>query len=318
MDKQKKRRMVGSGLLMAMLALGCDAGDAEVDGPVELRPGSGAGGVWLNTNAIGSTAFSELDLKGNLHDGVRLVKVSVKSGGKWQVLDGIDWHNGQARGKRGGTVYVGQAMLGSKWELKMLVGGVEKPTTMTIAEVEEAEPGEFRYVFQYTDVYGVVKNVCAADPSGDVAVVPIQDITVDDVTGVIAPRPDTLYLACTSGAVGKAVAWGYKPWQRAQGDFEAAVRMVRADYCYDGTSWTTPGAPVEVRDVWDINDFLNVEHPTEAVWGRDALGCLGQTRSALFPRALVTCGGVALPACSEGADLSSYDGALFWVKNDPQ
>src|SRR5690349_19249436 len=129
MDRQKTLLMVGNAVLLTVLAFGCDAGDdpgASDDGPVEtaFRPGSGAGGVWLNTNAIGATAFSELDLDGKLHKGVKLVKVSVKTGpSSYAALDGIEWLGGQARGKRGGTYYIGAAMVGSKWEIKFTIDG---------------------------------------------------------------------------------------------------------------------------------------------------------------------------------------------------
>lgn len=319
MDRQKKLLMVGNAMLLCVLAFGCDAVDdpGAVDGGAEeatLRPGSGAGGVWLNTNAIGTTPISELDLQGKLHDGARLGKVSVKaSNGAYLALDKIEWVGGQPRGRRGNTHYSGASMVGSKWELTLVVDGAPQPKLLTIADYEEAAPGEYRYVFQYNDADGAPQDVCAPDVSGDVSVIPLKDISVDDATGAITQRSNTLYLACTSGAVGKAVVWGYKPWERSLAEFAAAVRMVRADYCYDGRSWTTPGTPVEVRDRWHINDFLNEDHPTEALWGEDGLVCLSTARSFSYPE--ITCAS-PLPSC-DGETLDDTN-ALYWVKNDPQ
>jgi len=323
MDRQKKFLMVGNGLLLAALALGCDAVDAGVvddsDDAVTLRPGSGGGGVWLNTNAIGTHAFSEIDLQEAQHDGVQMVRVRIKGpNDTWPELEKVEFSGGQLRGKIGNTYYSGAQLVDSKWDLKLVQGTNQTPATMWISDFEEAEPGELRYTFHYNDVNGNPIPMCDPDPQGDIAAVPIQDISVNDTTGVITTRSNTLYLGCTSGAVGKAVVWGYKPWERSLKEFEAAVRMVRADYCYDGHSWTVPGTPLEIRDKWDINDFLNESHPTEAIWGTTALQCLGTPRNIGYLYDQVTCSGATLSPCAPGADLSTYGGAVYWSKNDPQ
>lgn len=322
MDTQKTLLMVGNGVLLAALALGCDAVEDDYaggddPGEVELRPGSGAGGVWLNTNAIGTHEFSEIDLTETLHDGVRLVRVRVKGpNNTWPELDKVEFAGGQLRGKLGSAYYTGEGLVESKWDLKLVKGSVETAATMWVSDFEEAEPGEYRYTFHYNDANGNPVPLCDPDPEGDIAAVPIKDITVNGTTGAIGPRPSTLYLGCTSGAVGKAVVWGYKPWERNIKEFEAAVRMVRADYCYNGVSWTVPGTPIEVRDKWDINDFLNEGHPTEAIWGKDRLLCLGTPRNVGLV-GQVTCGGVTPPSCPVNADMVNYAGSLFWTKNDP-
>jgi hypothetical protein len=51
-------------------------------------------------------------------------------------------------------------------------------------------------------------------------------------------------VSCTSGAIGKCVRAGYKPWVRANDgrlmwDYhQACVRAIRADYCGNGVSYT--------------------------------------------------------------------------------
>lgn len=318
MDRQKLLLLVGNGVVLAALALGCDPADADLDdlgdlGDVELRPGSGAGGVWLNTHAIGTHAFSEIDLKEAPHDGVRLVRVLIPGpNATWLELDKLEFEgSGQLRGKLGNVLYKGAGLLNSRWELKLLQGATETPATMWISAYEEAEPGEFRYTFHYENADGVATPVCTPDPDGDISVVPMRNLHVDDITGDVTTRSDTLYLACTSGAVGKAAVWGYKSWNLSPADFEVAVRMVRADYCYDGTSWTTPSAPIEIKDRWGINDHLNPTNPTEAVWGKDFLRCLATPRGGQP----VTCNGAALPACPANVGMTTWGDAFFWLKH---
>jgi hypothetical protein len=92
-------------------------------------------------------------------------------------------------------------------------------------------------------------------------------------------------LTCTSGAIGKCVRFGYKPWKTTpEGvslwDYhEACTRMVRADYCGDGRSWTKDGTPIDLYDrlaiqTEDQNDGMEFE----AAWGIDGAHCVRHTR----------------------------------------
>jgi hypothetical protein len=146
--------------------------------------------------------------------------------------------------------------------------------------------------------------------------IPMKDITVDEFTGDMAPRKDTLYLACTSGAVGKAIVWGYRPWERPLPEFEVATRMVRADYCYDGMSWTETGMPIQVKDKYGINTFLYANDPTEIVWTKTKAACVNTPRNPTYGGAQVTCNGVALPTCAANVSMSTYGETLFWTKID--
>lgn len=75
--------------------------------------------------------------------------------------------------------------------------------------------------------------------------------------------------ACTQiGAIGKCIEAGYQPWTSSDGvmlaaEHEACVRLLRADYCGDGTPHTVDGVVVNVYDV------AGVQHDTEA-WGVEA------------------------------------------------
>jgi hypothetical protein len=61
-----------------------------------------------------------------------------------------------------------------------------------------------------------------------------------------------LSFACEGvGAIAKCVDQGYKPWVSATYDrtHQSCVRMVRADYCGNGISWTQNGTQIDVEDV---------------------------------------------------------------------
>lgn len=62
----------------------------------------------------------------------------------------------------------------------------------------------------------------------------------------------------------------------------ACVRMVRADYCGDGTSWTRDGVPINVYDSLGINtdDAL---WTVDAAWSPAGALCIGETHRDYQP-----------------------------------
>ena len=95
-------------------------------------------------------------------------------------------------------------------------------------------------------------------------------------------RNGDITLVCSSGAVGKCVRFGYKPWKEELLPYHAAcVHAVRADYCGDGTAHTRDGVLI------DIYDRLGIQKPStlgdggyafEAGYARDGAVCVASTR----------------------------------------
>ncbi len=302
-------------------ATACDPADgAEREpaedgaGEVSLRPvgvGTG-GGVFLNTSVIGA---DELDLNKLLFAEVKLVSVKIKIKNKLELLDTVWASEGEMFGTRGGVTYRGVAFLGAEVRVRLYTQkyyNVEVPYTVS---TYTAAPGQMpRYTLKYTE-NGTQKYLCATDSVEQAAAIVLDSFTVDKTTGDITTRANTLYLGCASGAVGKAPTWGYKPWELGIADFEAMVRMVRADYCGDGVSWTTPGRAVTIQDVWGINTFASSAGPTEAIWGPAGALCIGQARDPNVSASNVVCGGVPVPVCPADVSLSTYPTALAWLKS---
>ena len=117
-------------------------------------------------------------------------------------------------------------------------------------------------------------QLCNPDPEGRRLAVPIPGSFAED--GRYVPDATRLTLTCTSGAAGKCVRFGYKPWGTAPDGtpltdlYRACVRMVRADYCGDGRSYTRDGTMIEVEDAFGILGDGGLPSPTrrfEAAWG---------------------------------------------------
>ena len=83
--------------------------------------------------------------------------------------------------------------------------------------------------------------------------------------------------ACRHYAAAKCVELGYRPWvtspQELDSYFQTCTRVLRADYCGDGTSYTVDGTLI------DIYDQLGVQSDTEtwlgeAEWGPKGALCM--------------------------------------------
>lgn len=80
--------------------------------------------------------------------------------------------------------------------------------------------------------------------------------------------PRTFTFACEGAAIAKCIHFGYKPWASVNGvslaaHHQACTRLIRADYCGDGTSHTVNGQWV------NIYDAVGVQRDTES-WGLEA------------------------------------------------
>jgi ADYC domain len=110
--------------------------------------------------------------------------------------------------------------------------------------------------------------VCDADPDGRRQGFPIAGRPRAD--GMLEQaEPGIFELACTSGALGKCVRFGYPPWASAGGTalrevYNACIRMVRADYCGDGTPTTKDGVRIDIYDDFGIQNEPEMDF--EAGW----------------------------------------------------
>lgn len=133
-----------------------------------------------------------------------------------------------------------------------------------------------------------------------------ESICADGTKGVFVPgvwdgraahhASDTMAsFSCVSGAIAKCVLWGYDPERVGAGLHQACTRMVRADYCGTGESFTRDGTSIDLFDTRGIQRAANEPgFSFEAGWSEKGAVCVSRPRLA---GDVPSCWS-ALPACS--------------------
>lgn len=161
------------------------------------------------------------------------------------------------------------------------------PVRARIASVvpDPARPSVLLHDLQVVGDDGVERPLCNEGPDGLRLGFPIRGRT--DATGALrAAEPGAFEFVCTAGAQGKCVRFGYDPWGSAADGapmldhFNACVRMVRADYCGDGRTFTRDGTLIGFGDSAGVNTFDPAGETVrlEAAWGSEGAVCVARTR----------------------------------------
>jgi hypothetical protein len=169
--------------------------------------------------------------------------------------------------------------------LVIAMGGQAMRVRIDAVEADpEAKNGRvLLHTFSVQATDGSWQNVCDAGPDGRRQGFPIAG----------RPRPDgsfgpaergILELACTSGALGKCVRFGYPPWVTLKGIqpfdiYNACIRMVRADYCGAGIPTTKEGQRIDIYDDQGIQTPENdPAMDFEAGWTAEGAVCVRHVR----------------------------------------
>jgi hypothetical protein len=201
-------------------------------------------------------------------------------------LDGTMFHGSSA-----GNEFAGADFTLARFHAVAFDGS---PVELRIASIAQKAPPDddvWTYQVDFQDANGASWSPLCRDASG--AAVPAIPLAgrwnygrgvagggahVDD--------PAVFTFACEGlGAVAKCVSpLGYKPWKTVNGVslapyHQACVRMIRADYCGNGTSWTQDGRLIDVYDGLGIQEVSQPLWPFEAEWNEAGAVCLSNERA---------------------------------------
>jgi hypothetical protein len=129
-----------------------------------------------------------------------------------------------------------------------------------------------------------------------------------DQTGAWRDSTGLFSFACRRASIAKCIEFGYKPWLGYGDHHLACVRMLRADYCGDGTAHTVNGTPINLYDSAGIQDDTE-SWRVDAEWGPGGALCINHHRGSTVPSCYAekynaTCGSFA----SGTLLINEYDG----------
>lgn len=152
-----------------------------------------------------------------------------------------------------------------------------QPAKVRIAGIEP-DPDDksgtvWLHTFEARQADGSWRNLCSPGPDGCRQGFPLQDAA------------GSLEFTCSSGAVGKCVRFGYRPWaggpdgKSLAPQHAACVRMVRGDYGGTGEPFTRDGMDIDLYDAQDIQTpDMAADQSFEAGWSSDGAVCVHHAR----------------------------------------
>lgn len=131
------------------------------------------------------------------------------------------------------------------------------------AEIDPKDPEQetVLYTVFYRDSHQQWQNLCHADANYEAKAVVLQGSW--DSKGTYRAGKNLVTFSCLNGALAKCIRFGYKPWKTVNGQslqeyHQACVRMVRADYCGDGTPHTKDGTRINIYDAWAFKPKIHL------------------------------------------------------------
>lgn len=284
----------------------------------------------LNTAWLGDAPLMRLLLPDHaqgsdpLDTAVEFIEIR-QSPGHYQVIDSVSAVGGELVLTVDGASYSGSALIDSRWWID-----TQYPRYITIHGYSAAFPGHFVYDLTYIEG-GKATSICRAEDVETVQaqahgeaqdgpdknadywahLVPHVDVDVDDA--VISSDPGAILIACAEGALGKAIRYGFAPWNGLDASggldlYQTGVRAVRADYCGDGVPHTEDGILIQIHNDLANQSFIDPSAATEAVFGPDGAYCVGS------PRVPLSDIGCAVEQCLGDMAIVDNDPSLTWIK----
>lgn len=274
------------GALAAAVVMGCGAEQWEAPAPESSQDGQVTDfGANLNGANLNGANLNGANLNGSALDAM-LVSVSFADARcgdlKRPALDGVWLEGSMLQGSLGrrelsGFDFTGVQLtsnLGSGQKVVLRVDGVQQGSGV------DADVWTYR-VSWFNAKDSRWYPICRKADGSPAGAIPVQG-RWDYRQGVPGggarlDDPSVFTFGCEGAAIAKCVRFGYKPWATVNGmrlaaHHQACTRLVRADFCGDGTSHTVDGQWVNVFDrsgvQKDTENWL-----LEAEWDADGARC---------------------------------------------
>lgn len=319
-----------TGLASMLLLTGCEPPEEELAN----RYGFAAKDCsrWrcgYNTSEINGKSLQELNLDGQPNaDGVKLVGFVPTQGLLSCLLFGchLDTDGDELVATNGFTELRGFQLVGSTLLVRVQQGLVLPVVIAGYEEVDSwADPGTSvaAYSLIYVDPESLLDtSICKGtlvDPL-QASVVILAGERYDLETKTVHSGQDGWFtLACAGSAAAKMSLMGYGPNADFNGEGEpatpqqrqATLKMITADYCGNGDSYTADGTPLNWRNAAGSVGFPNPEESQiEAIWTAQGAVCLDAPRVVSLED--VEC---SIPSC-DSIDLAGHEWATYLVEDE--
>lgn len=230
------------------------------------------------------------------------------------VFDSVSIQGSQLVGQHGSTTRSGTQMTGSFFRGTSDTGQSVYLQIASVSQDPAPDDDTWNYGVLFWDPQAQAWKPLCVDASGAAIPALAIDGTWSLAQGVAGGGAKTrdgknFTFACkTVGAIGKCAAVvGYKPWRTFAGisldrHHQACVRLLRADFCGDGTPHTQNGNRVNLYDGIGIQSDTEMWFP-EAEWDEGGARCFDPLNRS---RAYVSCYGVlATVGCGDKSHFQS-------------
>ncbi|HYO65351.1 MAG TPA: ADYC domain-containing protein [Archangium sp.] len=275
---------------------------------LSARNGANLNGSDLNGSDLNGSDLNGSDLNGQSLSGML---VSVEFAGAWfengpqsswtdqgytwvqQSLEGVWLEGSTFHGWFDGQHLSGQDFVQARFLGNLGDGSQVELRVDAATQGEGANADVWRYRVSYlSPVDGQWRPIChdaSGQPAAAIAVDGYWDYRqgLPGVGGRKYEDPRVFTFACEGAAIAKCIRFGYKPWASVNGvslaaHHQACTRLIRADYCGDGTSHTVNGQWVNVFDAVGVQQDTET-WGTEAEWGTDGALCFTDHNRAHAP-----------------------------------
>ncbi|MFO0761251.1 MAG: ADYC domain-containing protein [Byssovorax sp.] len=246
-----------------------------------------AGDALLGAPARGAIAIIE---NGNSHNGVLLNGTALDN----LAITGVRGHGVSAAGAAiEASALFGRAAapaLGSVWEAELSSGATLPLRIDGVVTLPVQSAHARAYEVSYFTPEGAMP-LCGLEGGRPIPAIAVPGVfdTREGVPGggSYAHDPARFTFACRGKAIAKCVELGYAPASGLpadapaddrEGHFVACTRMIRADYCGDGRSWTRDGTLINLYDGIGVQKDAG-PWAVEAEWTEDGARCANEARA---------------------------------------
>jgi hypothetical protein len=188
---------------------------------------------------------------------------------------------------------IAKSSTAAPWSGAQLVGSTWNATTSSSSSIKlridaaTAGTGANADLWFYTVSYQTSSGwspLCGLDAANH----PVQAVAVAGVWGPqggdaaeYSPSASQFTVACRAKTIAKCIELGYKTYDGYANQLQACVRLLRADYCGDGTPHTVDGTTLNLYDNAGVQSDTQAWQP-EAEWGPDGAICINSNASPRY------------------------------------